>query len=93
MVNINILAGYILVRPFEVEEKKTASGIIIPQTRREDVLRGEVIATGHSLPNEEMEVSVGDLVMFSKHAGRDVIVDDENYKLMQQREIHYFVKK
>lgn len=91
MENIRLLSGYILVKPFEVSEEVTKSGIILPQTRREDTLRGEVVACGKSLPNEPMEVQVGNTVMFGKHSGREVEIDDTKYRLMQQKEIYYFL--
>ena len=58
-----ILAGKILIRPSEAEEK-TASGIIIPDTAKEKPQHGTVVMVGADKKDEPMEVKVGDKVLY-----------------------------
>src|SRR4030042_1939945 len=54
-----ILAGKVLVKPFEAEAK-TASGIIIPDSAKEKPRQGKVVLVGAAKKDEEMEVKEGD---------------------------------
>ncbi|HDR51739.1 MAG TPA: co-chaperone GroES, partial [Mariniphaga anaerophila] len=56
-----ILAGKILVKPMEAEEK-TQSGIIIPDSAKEKPQQGTVVLVGADKKDEPMEVKVGDVV-------------------------------
>ena len=91
MENIRLLAGMILVKQFTEESKQTAAGIFIPDTARHKQLRGTIVLAGKNKESEEMEVKVNDIVHFSEHAGLTVKVEDEDYRLIQQKEINYWV--
>ena len=53
-----ILAGKVLVKPYEAEAK-TASGIIIPDSAKEKPRQGKVVLVGAAKKDEEMEVKEG----------------------------------
>jgi chaperonin GroES len=59
-----ILAGKILVKPMEAEEK-TQSGIIIPDSAKEKPQQGTVVLVGTDKKDEPMEVKVGDVVFMA----------------------------
>jgi chaperonin GroES len=85
------LADRVVVKPIEKEEK-TKSGILIPDTAKEKPQKGEVVAVGPGklLDNgqrAEMEVKVGDIVIFSKYAGTEVKIGDEKYLVLSERDI------
>ncbi len=85
------LADRVVVKVLEAEEK-TASGIVLPDKAKEKPQEGEVMAvgTGKVLDNgtkSEMEVSVGDKVIFSRYAGTEVKVDGEEYLILRQDDI------
>ncbi|MCK9562233.1 MAG: co-chaperone GroES [Bacteroidales bacterium] len=80
------LAGKVLVKPIEAEQK-TAGGIIIPDSAKEKPLQGKVIAIGKPKKDEEMEVSVGDSVLYGKYAGTEISIDGEDYLLLSQTDI------
>ncbi len=80
------LAGKVLVKPIEAEEK-TAGGIIIPDSAKEKPLQGKVVAIGKSKKDEEMEVSVGDSVLYGKYAGTEISIEGEDYLLLSQTDI------
>ena len=80
------LAGKVLVEPIAAEEK-TVSGIIIPDSAKEKPLQGKVIAVGKAKKDEEMEVAVGDTVLYGKYAGTEVSHNDEKYLILSQSDI------
>ena len=70
----------------------TASGIVLPDTAKENPQKGKVVAvgTGKLLDNGEraaMEVKVGDGVVFSKYSGSEIKVDDKDYLIVRESDI------
>ena len=86
-----VLAGKILVRPSEAEEK-TASGIIIPDTAKEKPQHGTVVMVGTDKKDEPMEVKVGDLVLYGKYTGQELSIDEEDYLLISQSDVLFITK-
>ena len=81
-----ILAGKVLVKPHEAEEK-TASGIIIPDSAKEKPRQGTVILVGGPKKDEEMEVKKGDVVLYGKYSGQELTINGEDYLLVSQSDI------
>jgi len=81
-----ILAGKILVKPSEAEEK-TSSGIIIPETAKEKPQQGKVVMVGADKKDEPMEVKKGDTVLYGKYAGQELTIDREEYLLISQSDV------
>ncbi len=81
-----ILAGKILVKPVEAEEK-TSSGIIIPETAKEKPQQGTVVMVGADKKDEPMEVKKGDVVLYGKYAGQELTIDGEEYLLISQNDV------
>ena len=81
-----ILAGKVLVKPHEAEEK-TASGIIIPDSAKEKPRQGTVILIGVPKKDEEMEVKKGDVVLYGKYSGQELTINGEDYLLISQSDI------
>lgn len=81
-----ILAGKILVQPKEAE-KKTASGIIIPDSAKEKPQVGKVVMVGSAKKDEPMEINVGDTVFYGKYSGTELNVDGVDYLLMSQTDV------
>jgi len=81
-----VLAGKVLVKPHEAEDK-TASGIIIPDSAKEKPRQGTVIMVGAPKKDEEMEVKKGDVVLYGKYAGQELTIDGEEYLLLSQSDI------
>ena len=86
-----ILAGKILVQPKEAE-KKTASGIIIPDSALEKPQVGKVVLVGVAKKDEPMEVKVGDVVSYGKYSGTELNIDGTNYLLMSQADVLYIAE-
>jgi chaperonin GroES len=85
-VNIKPLADRVLVQAMEAESK-TASGLIIPDTAKEKPQKGTVVAAGPGTKDEEMQVKVGDVVLYGKYSGSEINVDGTDYLMMRQTDI------
>lgn len=81
----------IVVEPSQAEEK-TAGGIVLPEAAKEKPLTGKVVAAGPGKLNDdgsrtELDVKVGDTVLFGRYGGSDVEVDGVEYKIMRESEV------
>jgi chaperonin GroES len=90
-MKIRPLNDRILISRIE-EEKKTAGGIIIPDTAKEKPQEGTVIATGPGKMGEDgkripMEIKTGDRVLFSKYAGTEIKIDGVEHVFMKESDI------
>ena len=83
---IRPLADRVVIEPKEAETK-TAAGLYIPDTAKENPQQGTVVAAGPGKKDEEMEVKVGDVVLYGKYSGTEVTVDDKKYLIMKQSDI------
>ena len=90
-MNFRPLHDRVLVRRVEADEK-TAGGIIIPDSAKEKPAEGEVVAVGAGARDEdgdriEMDVKVGDRILFGKWSGTEVRVDGEDLLIMKESDI------
>ena len=70
-----------------VAEETTKSGIVLPGQNKEKPQQAEVIAVGPDGVEDGKEVKVGDQVIYSKYAGTDVKMEDEEYIIVRQSDI------
>jgi chaperonin GroES len=90
-MKVRPLNDRLLVR--RVEEAETVKGgIIIPDTAKEKPQEGEVIAvgTGKVLDNGtklDLDVKVGDKILFGKYSGTDIKVDGEEMLILREDEV------
>jgi len=85
-VKIKPLEDRVLVEP-QAAEEKTASGIIIPDSAKEKPQRGVIVAVGSGNKDVEMQVKVGDTVLYGKYAGTELSVEGKDYLIMRQSDI------
>ena len=90
-MKIRPLHDRVIVKRME-EERKTASGIVIPYTVSEKPDQGEVIAVGPGKRDENgkqiaLDVKVGDKVLFGKYAGQTVKVSGDELLVMREEDI------
>jgi chaperonin GroES len=90
-MNIRPLHDRVIVRRLE-EERKSAGGIVIPDTAKEKPIQGEIVAVGKGkiLENGEvrpLDVKVGDKVLFGKYAGTEVKVGNEELLVMREEDV------
>ena len=79
-------------------ERKTASGIVIPESAAEKPDQGEVLAVGPGKRNDKGElaaltVKVGDRVLFGKYSGQTVKVDGDELLVMKEDDLFAVVEK
>jgi chaperonin GroES len=91
MKKIRPLHDRVIVRRLE-EERKTAGGIVIPDTAKEKPVQGEVIAVGTGKILEDgkvrpLDVKAGDKVLFGKYSGTEVKIGDEELLVMREEDI------
>lgn len=82
-MNIKPLADRVLIEP-TAAETKTASGLYIPDTAKEKPLQGKVVAIGDS---DEINVKVGDTVIYARYSGVEISQDGINYLIMPVKEV------
>ena len=87
----------VIVKRLE-EERKTASGIVIPDTVAEKPDQGEILAVGNGKVGDDgkvrpLDVKVGDRVLFGKYSGQVVKVDGEELLVMREEDIMAVVGK
>ena len=84
------LCDRVVIRQLEAEET-TKSGIVLPGTAKEKPQQAEVVAVGPGgvVDGKEikMEVKPGDKVIYSKYAGTEVKLENEEFIIVKQNDI------
>ena len=96
-VSIKPLEDRIVVKTLEVE-LTTPSGLVIPDTAKEKPQEGEVLAVGPGRIDDNgnrvpLDVSVGDVVIYSKYGGTEVKYGGEEYLVLSARDLLAVVEK
>ena len=80
-----------------VAEETTKSGIVLPGQNKEKPQQAQVVAVGPGgvVDGKEikMEVKVGDNVIYSKYAGTEVKLEDEEFIVVKQNDILAIIEK
>ena len=81
----------IVIRPV-VQEEVLASGIVIPDTAREKPQQGVVIAVGPGRLDDDgkriqMDLRVGDRVLYAKYTGQEVKIDQEELIVLSEKDV------
>lgn len=96
-MNLQPLEDRIVVRP-AAPEQTTASGLVIPDSATEKPQQGEVLAAGPGKRSDSsgevipMDVSVGDVVVYSKYGGTEINSAGEDLLILNARDILAVVK-
>ena len=90
-MKIRPLHDRVIVKRIE-EERKTASGIVIPDTAAEKPDQGEIVAVGKGKKDDNgklipIDVKVGDQVLFGKWSGTEVKIDDVEYLIIKESDV------
>ena len=90
-VNLTPLGDRVVVRPLGREET-TKSGIVLPDTAKEKPQRGTIVAAGPGRRDDdgdriELDVKVGDQVLFAKYSGTEFKLDDEELLILAEKDI------
>ncbi len=76
----------------EASEEVTAGGIVLPDSAQDKPARGTIVSVGDGRLLEdgtrgEIQVAVGDRVIFNSYAGESFQVDDDEFLLMREDDI------
>jgi len=90
-MKIRPLHDRVVVKRVE-EERKSAGGIVIPDSAAEKPDQGEVIAVGNGKILEDgkvrpLDVKVGDRILFGKYSGSTVKMEGDEYLVMREDDI------
>ena len=90
-MKVQPLGDRVLVKPLDPEEK-TKGGIVLPDTAKEKQQKGKIAAVGKGKTLEDgsikqLEVKVGDEILYGKYSGTEVKVEDEEYLLVKEEDI------
>jgi chaperonin GroES len=90
-MKIRPLHDRVIVKRIE-EEKKSAGGIVIPDTAAEKPEQGEILAVGKGKTDDNgklipIDVKVGDRVLFGKYSGQTVRVKGDELLVMREEDI------
>ena len=84
------LADRVVVKALE-ESEQMRGGLYIPDTAKEKPQQGEIIAVGQGKVEDgkriEMELKVGDKVLYGKYSGTEVTVDNEQYLILRESDV------
>jgi len=90
-MNLKPLGDRIVVEPTEQEEQ-TSLGIFLTETAREKPQQGKVIAAGPGARKEngeriEMDVKIGDKVLYARYAGTSVKLNGKEYLILKESDV------
>ncbi len=91
MNQIKPLGDRLLIKPTEREEM-TSSGLVLPDTAKEKPMEGQVVAVGPGARNDkgertELDVAVGNTVLFAKYAGTEFKSEGVEYLIIAERDV------
>ncbi|CAN5903286.1 MAG: 10 kDa chaperonin [Chromatiales bacterium USCg_Taylor] len=90
-MNIRPLHDRVIIRRLE-EDRKSAGGIVIPDTAAEKPMKGEVVAAGPGKLSDDgklrpLDVKPGDKVLFGKYSGTEVKMNGQDIVVMREDDI------
>ena len=97
MSSIRPLQDRVIVKRVK-EEEKTKGGIIIPDSAKEKLIEGEVIAVGNGKVLEDgkvrsLDIKAGDRVLFGKYSGNEIKIDGVEHLILREDEILGIIEK
>ena len=90
-MKVRPLADRILAKRIEQKEQKRGT-LVIPDSAREKPMEGKVLAVGSGKLDKEgnripLTVKVGDRILFGKHTGTDIKIDDDEHVVLREDEV------
>jgi chaperonin GroES len=89
LMNLKPLGDRVIIKKLEVQEK-TKGGIVLPQSAKEQPLMAEIIAISDEITNDKErkdQVALGNKVIFSKYAGTEIKIEDEEVTILKLEDI------
>ena len=90
-LSLKPLGDRLVIEPIEQEEV-TAGGIVLPETAKEKPQQGKVLAAGPGARDDEgkrieMDVKVGDKVLYAKYSGTEFKMNSKKYLILREADL------
>ena len=90
-LSLKPLGDRLVVKPIE-QDDVTVGGIMLPDTAKEKPQKGEILAAGPGARNDagervEMDVKVGDTVLYAKYAGTEIKLEGDKVLVLRESDI------
>ena len=90
-LSLKPLGDRLVIEPIEQEEI-TAGGIVLPETAKEKPQQGKVLAAGPGARDDdgkriEMDVKVGDKVLYAKYSGTEFKMNSKKYLILRESDL------
>ena len=90
-LKVKPLADRVVVKPLE-EAEQMRGGLYIPDTAKEKPQQGEIVAVGQGKVTDDgkridMELKVGDKVLYGKYSGTEVTLEDSQYLILREADV------
>lgn len=90
-LKLNPLNDRVVVTPVSAE-KKTAGGVILPDSATEKPNKGKVVAVGAGKlgsdgKRQSLSVKNGDIVWYGKYSGTEVKIEGQEFKILREEDI------
>ncbi len=85
-MKIKPLGERVLIKQHKKEEK-TAGGIYIPDSAKEEKKEGEVIAAGHFKDGIELPLKQGDKVLYGGYSSEEIEIDGEKHIFVDYKDV------
>jgi chaperonin GroES len=89
-IKVKPLADRVVVKALE-DQEQMRGGLYIPDTAKEKPQQGEVVAVGTGRFEDgkriEMELKVGDKILYGKYSGTEVTIDDQQYLILRESDV------
>ena len=81
-MNIKPLGNRVVIKKIAAQDT-TKSGIVLPGQAKEQPMMAQVVAVA----KDDMEVKVGDKVIFAKFSGTEIKLDGEEYTIIEESQL------
>lgn len=84
MKKIRPLNDVVVIKPIEDELQKTDAGVLIPDVKKKNVIKGRVISVGPGTESAPMTLKEGDVILVPVKSVTAVSVDRDDFGVLVQ---------
>jgi len=84
MKKIRPLNDVVVIKPIEDELQKTDAGVLIPDVKKKNVIKGRVVSVGPGTDSAPMTLKEGDVILVPVKSVTAVSVDREDFGVLVQ---------
>lgn len=84
MKKIKPLNDVVVIKPIEDELQKTEAGVLIPNVKKKNMIKGKVVAVGPGTDSAPMTLKEGDVILVPVRSVTAVSVDRDDFGVLVQ---------